>query len=112
MVCCWQQDDGRMPVVIIGEGGQSNVIAKDMDDFIALLAIGYYEFWSADISMEPQWDSQEQEAEFNNKEFQLFYKSTFGKEILKDGSSIIEGIKSCDNLRDWLLKNYQPWNEM
>jgi hypothetical protein len=112
MVCYWQQDDGRMPVVIIGEGGRSDVIAKDMDDFIALLAIGYYEFWSADISIGPKWDSQDQEAEFNNKEFQLFYKSTFGKEILKDGSSIIEGLKSCDNLREWLLKNYQPWNEM
>jgi hypothetical protein len=112
MVAIWLQDDGRMPIIIIGEGARSDVIAKDMDDFIALLAIGYYEFWGADISEAVVWESEEQQEQFNNKEFQEFYKKTFSKDLILNGSSILEGIKTCDDVREWLLKNYEPWKEM
>lgn len=112
MIGAWLQDDGRMPIVWIGNGGTSRIVAKDMDDFIALLAIGYFEFWSANISLPPIWENDEQQKQFSNSDFQKFYVDTFAKPILVDGKSILEGIATCDDLREWLLKNYAPWNEM
>jgi hypothetical protein len=112
IIGAWLQDDGRMPIIMIGEGGLSKVVAKDMDDFMALLAIGYYEFWSADISLPPIWENDDQQKQFSNPDFQKFYVDTFVKPILPDGKSILEGVATCDNLREWLLKNYAPWNEM
>jgi hypothetical protein len=111
MIGVWQQDNGRMPIVWIGNGGTSRVIAKDMDDFIALLAIGYYEFWGVDISLPPVWETEEQQKEFSNPAFQKFYVDTFGKPILADGKTILEGIPTCDDLYEWLKKNYAPWRE-
>jgi hypothetical protein len=112
MVGAWLQDDGRMPIIMIGEGGLSRVVAKDMEDFMALLAIGYYEFWSVDMNLPPIWENEEQQKEFSNPDFQKFYVDTFAKPILPDGKIILAGIATCDDLREWLLKNYAPWNEM
>jgi hypothetical protein len=112
MIGAWLQDDGKMPIVWIGEGATTNIIAANMDDFIALLAIGYYEFWSADITQPVLWENEEQQKAFNNNAFQQFYTTTFNKPILQNGISILENNKSCNELREWLLKNYEPWKEM
>jgi hypothetical protein len=112
MIGAWLQDNGNMPIVWIGNGGQSKVIAKDMNDFMALLAVGYYEFWSSDINLAPIWENETQQKTFKNPDFQKFYTETFNKPILTNGKTILKGIANCDDLRSWLLKNYLPWKEM
>jgi hypothetical protein len=34
MFAVWKQDDGKMPVVLVGQAGLARVLAADMDDFI------------------------------------------------------------------------------
>lgn len=42
LYCIWKQDDGRQPIVHLGSEGDSlMVLASDMREFLALLAVGY-----------------------------------------------------------------------
>jgi hypothetical protein len=109
----WKQDDGRMPVVYLGEGGTAKIITESIDDFIDLLAIGYRCVESDDITIEPIYDDTETKAHFNNKVFREFYTNTFKKEIATTGIAINKRALTCDNLFDWLMINstsFKEWN--
>ena len=51
--CLWAKEDGTMPVVYLGTGQGAKAIAKNLEGFIILLAIGYPNIESADMSLSP-----------------------------------------------------------
>jgi hypothetical protein len=109
----WKQDDGRLPVVFLGEAGTAKILAESIEDFIDLLAIGYRYVEADDITIEPIYDDEETKEHFNNKAFRDFYTHTFKKEIATSGAEIKARASTCDNLFDWLMTNsahFKGWN--
>jgi hypothetical protein len=111
MFCIWKHENGTFPIVRIGNGGSANVLTANMDDFIDLLAINYYEVEVADLSIEPFYDDEESRNNFENTAFRKFYTETFKKEIQKTGKDIIAKVADKKEIYTWLCANYQPWNE-
>jgi hypothetical protein len=111
MFCIWKHENGTFPVVRIGNGGSANVLTANMDDFIDLLSINYYEVEVADLTIEPVYDSEEVRRNFENTEFRKFYTETFKKEIHKTGKDIGAKVADKKEIYTWLCANYQPWNE-
>jgi hypothetical protein len=111
MFCIWKHENGTFPVVRIGNGGSANVLTANMDDFIDLLAINYYEVEVSDLTIEPIYDDKEVRKNFENTEFRKFYTETFKKEIQKTGKDIVAKVKNPKEIYTWLCANYQPWNE-
>jgi hypothetical protein len=107
----WQQDNGALPVIYLGEGGVARVITSSIEDFIDLLVINYRDVEHADISTEPVYDNDEIKEQFNNRAFQTVYKNVFGKEIASNGAAIKAKAASCDNLFDWLIANSASFKE-
>ena len=88
--CIWQKDKKNMPVVMLGEASSARVTAENMDDFIQLLAVGYYEIETVDFTLEPTFSEG---AEYwENTEFQAFYQKKFKQEIPKMGAEIVARI--------------------
>jgi hypothetical protein len=109
----WKQDDGRQPVVFLGEGGTAKILAESIEDFIDLVAIGYRYVEADDITIEPIYDDEETKEHFNNRAFRDFYTHTFKKEIATSGAEIKARASTCDNLFDWLMTNsahFKDWN--
>jgi hypothetical protein len=111
MFCVWKQDDGKMPVVLVGQSGLARVLTATMDDFIQLLAIGYYSPACDDWSQPPVFDSPEIAEQWKNTKFQQFYTATFGKEIPKTGQEIADRASGCDDLFAWLVANEESWKQ-
>jgi hypothetical protein len=111
MFCIWKHENGTFPIVRIGNGGSANVLTANMDDFIALLAINYYEVEVADLSIEPVYDDEAAKKNFENTAFRQFYTETFKKEIQKTGKDIIAKVADKKEIYTWLCANYQAWNE-
>jgi flavin-binding protein dodecin len=109
----WKQDDGRMPVVYLGEGGTAKIITESMEDFIDLLAINYRDVESADITTEPIYDDAKTKEHFNNRNFRDFYTKTFKKGIATTGLAMNKRALTCDNSFEWLMTNsasFKEWN--
>lgn len=70
--CIWQKDKKNMPIVWIGEGGLARIITENIDDFIQLLAVGYYEVEQGDYANAPIFEDYN--AQHQNPEFQAFYQ--------------------------------------
>ncbi len=100
----WKADKKNMPIVLIAEGDEYRVMAANIDDFIQLLAIGYYGVEFADTSKPPVFDANNEH--WKNPKFQAFYKKTFKKEIPITGQEIVERKGVSDNdFREWMMKN-------
>jgi hypothetical protein len=109
----WKQDDGRLPVVYLGEGGLAKIIAASIEDFIDLLAIGYRYVEADDITIAPVYEDEATREFLNNTAFRTFYTQTFNKEIAPTGLEIKNRALTCDNLFDWLMVNsasFKEWN--
>jgi hypothetical protein len=108
--CLWQADKKKAPVVMLGEAGSARVIAENMDDFIQLLAVGYYEIEVADYDLEPVFP--EGAEHWKNAEFQAFYKKKFKKDIPKMGAEIVARITTKDaEFFDWMCDNDDTWKQ-
>jgi hypothetical protein len=109
----WKQDDGRLPVIYLGDGGTAKVITESIEDFIDLLAINYRDVEDANITIEPTYDDGEIKERFNNRAFRAFYTQTLNRAIQTTGAEIKARAETCDNLFDWLMANsagFKEWN--
>lgn len=108
--CIWQKDKKNAPIVMLGEAGSARVIAENMDDFIQLLAVGYYEIEAADYDLEPTFP--EGAEHWKNAEFQAFYKKKFKQEIHKTGAEIVARITTQNDVFfSWLCDNDDGWRQ-
>jgi hypothetical protein len=108
--CLWQKDKKNAPVVMLGEAGSARVIAENMDDFIQLLAVGYYEIGVADYEAEPVFP--EGAEHWKNAEFQAFYKKKFKKNVPETGAEIAARITTNDaEFFNWLCDNDENWKQ-
>jgi hypothetical protein len=108
--CIWQKDKKNMPVVMLGEAGSARVIAENIDDFIQLLAVGYYEIEAAVYDSEPVFP--EGAVHWKNTEFQAFYKKKFKKEVPKTGAEIVsQKTISSAEFFNWLCENDDSWTQ-
>jgi hypothetical protein len=102
--CAWLQDNGRQPVVHLGSGQGTMLIAADFTDYLRLLAIGYNEDLSTEVCSPP----------INNKgvnlKFQQWVIKTFKVTIPRTGEEIIQrAIDESDDLNVWLNRNCHGW---
>jgi hypothetical protein len=113
ILCLWQKDKKNAPIVMLGESGSARVIAEHIDDFVQLLAVGYYEIEVADYHSEPVFPVGAEH--WKNPEFQTFYKKKFKKEIPKTGAEIMARITTSDSdFLNWLCDNdeiWKPWRK-
>jgi hypothetical protein len=108
--CIWQKDKKNAPIVLLGEAGSARVIAENMDDFIQLLAVGYYEIEAADYDHEPTFPVGAEHWE--NAEFQAFYKKKFKEEVPKTGAEIVARKTTTDtDFFNWLCDNDALWKQ-
>lgn len=106
--CIWQKDKKNALVVLLGDMGTARVLAENMDDFIDLLAVGYYEVEATDYAQEPVFP--EGTAHWKNTEFQAFYKKKFKKEVAKTGADIVARKTTTDaDFFNWLCDNDANW---
>lgn len=106
--CLWQKDKKTMPIVFLGEAGSARVIAESIDDFIQLLAIGYYEIEIADYDNSPVFP--EGAAHWANPKFQAFYTKTFKKDIPKTGAEIVaRNTTTNQDFFGWIGENDALW---
>jgi hypothetical protein len=107
----WHSDKKNAPIVMLGEAGSARVIAENMDDFIQLLAVGYYEIEVADYDAEPAFP--EGADHWKNPEFQAFFKKKFKKDVPKTGAEIVARKTTTDaEFFNWLCENdalWKPW---
>ncbi|MEY4905357.1 MAG: hypothetical protein RLZZ292_3172, partial [Bacteroidota bacterium] len=109
--CLWQKDKKNAPIVLLGEAGAARIIAENIDDFIQLLAVGYYEIETADFDAEPVFP--EGAAHWKNPEFQAFYKKKFKQAIPKIGATIIAKISTKDDdFLNWICGNDKNWKDL
>jgi hypothetical protein len=104
LFCIWKADSKNMPIVFIGEGEDYRVLAANIDDFIQLLAIGYYTVECADFDNPPVFDAQNEH--WKNAKFQAFYTKKFKKEIPTTGRAIVDrkGFSDAD-FSKWVAEN-------
>jgi hypothetical protein len=108
--CIWEKDKKNAPIVMLGEAGSARVMAENMDDFIQLLAVGYYEIEAADYDSEPVFF--EGADHWKNAEFQAFYKKKFKKEVPKTGAEIVGRIATKDaDFFNWICDNDALWKQ-
>jgi hypothetical protein len=108
--CIWEKDKKNAPIVMLGEAGSARVMAENMDDFIQLLAVGYYEIEAADYDSEPVFP--EGAEHWKNPEFQAFYKKKFKKEVPKTGAEIVGRIATKDaDFFNWICDNDALWKQ-
>ncbi len=106
--CIWQKDKKTMPIVFLGEAGRAKVIAESIDDFIQLLAVGYYEVEIADYNTAPVFP--EGAAHWANPKFQAFYTKNFKKEIPKTGAEIVaRNATTNQDFFGWIGENDALW---
>jgi hypothetical protein len=98
MYCVWKQEDGRQPIVHLGsEGDELKVLAKDMEDFLRLLAVGYGDLGHEDTSLPPE-DKEE-----INPTFQNWIKNELKLTIPETGDEIIKtAISTHDDFAAWV----------
>jgi hypothetical protein len=109
--CLWQKDKKNAPIVLLGEAGAARIIAENIDDFIQLLAVGYYEIETANFDAEPVFP--EGEAHWKNLEFQAFYEKKFKQEIPKTGAAIVAKISTKDDdFFNWMCENDEMWKDL
>jgi hypothetical protein len=110
ILCIWQKDKKIQPIVLLSGEGRARVLSADIEDFIQLLAIGYYEIEVADFDKEPHFEADTEH--WRNDKFQAFYKKAFKKEIPQTGAGIIARKESSDSeLLNFLYENDELWKQ-
>ncbi|WP_310489720.1 hypothetical protein [Chamaesiphon sp. VAR_69_metabat_338] len=100
LYCIWLQNNGKKPIVYLGSGQDARVFAKDIQDFIALLAIGYNDICSADMSQPPD------EGSLINPKFQAWVDRVLNVNIPVTGRQIVDAaVRESDNIYEWLVAN-------
>jgi hypothetical protein len=95
----WQQDDGQFPIIYLGEGQMAKHFAKNIEDFILLLAIGYEDL-AFDYDVPPEKGSQADE------KFKTWVKQKINKEIPITGMEIVAAARAAgDDLYTWFKNN-------
>lgn len=100
MYCVWLQDNGNQPIVYIGNDQFAMVVAKNIEEFLKLLAIGYDEICGPDLSQPPEEESG------INRKFQAWVSQKLGAPIPTTGQAIVDLAKAeSDDIREWLTAN-------
>jgi hypothetical protein len=100
LYCIWLQDNGKESVIYLGSGQNATVLARNIEDFILLLAVGYNDICFADVTQPPEAGS------LVNPEFQVWVRQALDAEIPVTGQEIVETAKvGCDNVYRWLVAN-------
>jgi hypothetical protein len=104
LFCIWKADKKNMPIVLIEEGPVYRVMAANIDDFIQLLAIGYYNVEWADFDNPPVFNAENEH--WKNAKFQAFYTKKFKKNIPATGREIVDrkGFSDAD-FSEWMTEN-------
>jgi hypothetical protein len=101
LYCIWSQEDGKQPVVYLGSGQNASVLAKDIEDFMLLLAIGYNDLCFADVTQSPE------EGSSINPKFQAWASQVMNRVVPATGQEIVEVAKAeCDSVYDWLVAHH------
>jgi hypothetical protein len=101
LYCVWVQDDGKQPVIYLGSGQSARVLAKDVEDFLVLLAIGYDEVCFAAPPEHPPEDPAR-----INPQFQAWVRQTLTRDIPITGQTIVAtAMNEYDDLFEWLIAN-------
>jgi len=97
MYALWLQDDGHCRVVHLGSEGQNLfVLARDMRDFLLLLAVGYFELGFEDLSRPP-------DAEGINPQFRKWVASQLSCVVPATGGEIVRRAQSAsENFEKWV----------
>ncbi|HLO85515.1 MAG TPA: hypothetical protein VK203_11010 [Nostocaceae cyanobacterium] len=91
------------PIVFLGyEGTDNSVLANNIEEFLALLGIGYEELGYADY-----WQEPEEEATAELQNFRAWLKQEFGIIPPPTGEAIIENAKSQHPDLDNWIKQWQ-----
>jgi hypothetical protein len=100
LYCLWLQDDGKLPVVYLGSGQDARLIAKIIEDFFVLLAIGYKDLaaeYDKDVSVE---------GSTVNPLFLQWVKDNIQKEIPTIGMPlVIEAKETCNDVYNRIVAN-------
>jgi hypothetical protein len=95
----WNQDDGKLPIVYLGEGQMAKHYAKNIEDFILLLAVGYEDVAFAHVG--PPENGSKANANFIN-----WVMQKLNKEIPTSGVEIVEEARAKgDDLYTWFKNN-------
>ena len=95
--CIWQQEDGRQPVVFFGQTSGAKVIAKDIESFFVLVALGYQEVGYEDLTTTPDNEL------YMNENFQAWIQETLQITLPINGKAIEdEAVQTFGNLDAWL----------
>jgi hypothetical protein len=97
MYALWLQDNGHCRVVHLGSEGQNLfVLARDMREFLVLLAVGYFEIGFEDLSQPP-------DAEGVNPRFRKWVASQLSCVIPATGDQIVRTAQSTsENFEKWV----------
>ena len=98
----WQLGDGRRPVVYLcDEGLDTCLVSRNLQDFIELIAIGYYRF-PIDSSLPPELETDQEGRELLAG-FQSWAATTLQCKIPATGKSLtIHNSKDYPNFSEWL----------
>jgi hypothetical protein len=95
----WQQDDGKLPIIYLGSGQYAKHYAKNIEDFILLLVVGYEDVAFAQAGP-PENGSKA------NADFVAWVKQKLNKEIPTSGVEIVEKARAIgDDLYKWFENN-------
>jgi hypothetical protein len=97
MYALWLQDNGQYRVVHLGSEGQNLfVLARDMREFLVLLAVGYFEIGFEDLSQPPDADGA-------NPRFRKWVASQLSCVIPATGDEIVRTAQSTsENFEKWV----------
>ena len=101
LYCLWRCPDGTLPVVHLDSGGENNyILASTPREFLRLLAIGYDELGSADLTSPPIDDEADPAI---NPNFQRWVSQRFATSIPPTGAEITESARAGhDGLQAWI----------
>ncbi|WP_375580444.1 hypothetical protein ABWH96_05245 [Marivirga tractuosa] len=102
----WIDDDGNQKVVHLGsEGGELYILADNFIDFLRLLAIGYEEIGSADMSVTAEEWNDDDDCESINPEFMEWVETEFKVSVPAKGNEIMDVDDSSFN--EWITKQIE-----
>ena len=110
--CLWAKEDGTMPVVYLGTGQGAKIVAKNLEDFIILLAIGYPNIESADMSLSPMACYEKYDKPYGsdkpeiNRHFQKWVRENLKTTIPRTGEKITDAATNDkEEIYNWLKIN-------
>ena len=110
--CLWAKEAGTLPVVYLGTGQGAKAIAKSLEDFVILLAIGYPNIEAADMSLTPMACYEKYDKPYGskkpeiNRHFQAWVRENLKTAIPRTVKKITENATNDkDEIYNWLKAN-------